>query len=181
MPLEFYYRYAVKHITASGELVTGMDVNVDRVSVAVVDRYGRLKDVKTFWFEEASRKPMRRKKARGIIGMRVNEMLRCLASNGVGTIVLENPDVLGKLKLLWVRRGDRKNGNYNYRVSVFRCSIIEMIAMKAPLYGLKVTYVSPRGTTSSLQHEETMRRYGLDRHTASAYPIAVKHLRGERA
>lgn len=86
-------------------------MNVDRASVAVVDSLGRLRDVKAFWFEEVGRKPAQRRRARSIIGMRVHEMLKYLASRGVGTVVLENPSVLGKLKLMWIRSGDRKHKN----------------------------------------------------------------------
>ena len=35
-------------------------------------------------------------------------------------------------------------------------------------------YVDPRGTTSSREHSEIMRKYSLDKHTASAYLIALK-------
>jgi transposase len=65
-------------------------------------------------------------------------------------------------------------------VSVFRSSVIEMIALKAPLYGIEVKYVDPRGTTSSREHSEVMKRYGLDRHVASAYLIALRGLRHQR-
>ena len=115
---------------------------------------------------------------------------RCRATHrgsatGLGTrhpplffnLFLENPEVLGKLRLLWVRSGDRRHENYNYRVSVFRSSVIEMIALKAPLYGIEVKYVDPKGTTSSREHDDVMRKYRLDRHTTSAYLIALKGLK----
>ncbi|MEM1813039.1 MAG: hypothetical protein QXT01_03520, partial [Sulfolobales archaeon] len=34
----------------------------------------------------------------------------------------------------------------------------------------------PRGTSSSQEHCFVMEKHGLDRHTASAYLIALKHL-----
>jgi hypothetical protein len=92
-------------------------------------------------------------------------------------LFLENPEVLGKLKLLWVRSGDRSNENYNYKKSIFRSSVIEMLVLKAPLYGIEAKYVDPKGTTNSEEHDEIMKRYGLDRHTASAYLIALKGLK----
>ena len=49
--------------------------------------------------------------------------------------------------------------------------------MKASLYSIEVKYVNPRGTTNSREHNETMRRYGLDRHTTSAYLIAMKGIK----
>jgi len=62
---------------------------------------------------------------------------------------------------------------------VFRSRVIEMIALKAPLYSIsiEVRYVDPKGTTSSEEHSEAMKRYRLDRHTASAYMIAIKGLK----
>jgi len=52
-----------------------------------------------------------------------------------------------------------------------------MIALKAPLYSIEVKYVNPKGTTNSIEHDEAMKRYRLDRHTASACIIAVKELK----
>ena len=78
---------------------------------------------------------------------------------------------------MWVRSGERKHENYNWSVVTFRNSIIEMIAMKAPLYSIEVKYVDPRGTTNSREHDEAMRKHGLDRHAASAYLIAIKGLK----
>jgi hypothetical protein len=97
-------------------------------------------------------------------------------NHGVKTLFLENPKVLGRLKLVWVRGGDRKHENYNYKVSVFRSSIIEKIALKAPLYSIETKYVNPRGTTNPTKHDETMRKYRLDKHTTSTHPTALKGL-----
>nr|NAZ28239.1 transposase [Caldivirga sp.] len=41
-------------------------------------------------------------------------------------------------------------------------------------------YVNPRGTTNSKEHDEAMKKHGLDRHTASAYLIALKGLTHQR-
>ena len=51
-----------------------------------------------------------------------------------------------------------------------------MIALKAPLYGMKVKYVNPRGTTNSTEHNKFMKEHGLDGHTASAYLVALRGL-----
>ena len=52
-----------------------------------------------------------------------------------------------------------------------------MIAMKAPLYAIRVKYVDPKGTTSSKEHDKIMKKHRLDKHTASAYLIALKGLK----
>ena len=54
---------------------------------------------------------------------------------------------------------------------LIRCIIV--IALK---YGFKTLLTNPRGTTNSKEHNELMRRYGLDRHTASAYLTALRGL-----
>jgi len=149
VPANFYYKHATKYGKPKGNLIGGVDVNVDRINLVIVDGDGGLRDTYTFWFEEASRKGCSKHRAKSIIGMRVHEMLEYAYHHGVKVIFLENPEVLGKLKLLWARSNDRRHENYNYRVSVFRSSIIDMIALKAPLYGIEVKYVDPKGTTSS--------------------------------
>jgi len=62
------------------------------------------------------------------------------------------------------------------RVATFRGRAIEMITMRTPLYSIGVKYVDPRGTTNSKEHNEAMKRFGLDRRTASAYLIARRLL-----
>jgi len=176
VPLDVYYKYMTKHKRNGGKLFGGVDVNADRINLAIVDERGDLRDYKTFWFSETTARGFPKHKAWSIIGMRIHELLDYAYRHGVKTLFLENPEVLGRLKLAWVRGGDRKHENYNYKVSVFRSSIIEKIVLKAPLYSIKVSYVSPRGTTNSVEHDELMRKYGLDRHTASAYLIALRGL-----
>jgi hypothetical protein len=177
VPMDVYYERMARHRRNAGKLVGGVDVNTDRINLAIIDKEGRLIDHKTFWFSETSRKGFSRHSAWSIIGMRIHEMLNYAYHHGVKTLFLENPEVLGRLRLMWVRNGDRKHENYNYKVSVFRSSIIERITMKAPLYSIRVRYVNPKGTTNSTEHDELMKKYGLDRHTASAYLIAIRGLR----
>lgn len=45
------------------------------------------------------------------------------------------------------------------------------MAMK---YGFRVLLVDPKGTTNSEEHDKVMRKYGFDKHVASAYLIAMK-------
>ena len=180
IPIDFYYKHMARAKANNGKLYGGVDVNVDRLNLAIVDSGGNLRDMHTFWFEEASRKGCSRRRARSIIGMRVHEMLEYAYHHGVKTLFLENPEVLGKLRLLWVRSSDRGHENYNYKVSIFRSSVIEMIALKASLYSINVKYVDPKGTTSSREHDDVMRKYRLDKHTASAYLIALRGLRHQR-
>jgi hypothetical protein len=176
VPLDIYYEHMARHKKNSSKLIGGIDVNTDRINLAIVDEGGELIDHKTFWFSEVTARGFPKHRAWSIIGMRIHELLNYAYHHGVKTLFLENPEVLGRLKLAWVRNGDRKHENYNYKVMAFRSSIVERIAMKAPLYSIEVKYVNPRGTTNSTEHDELMKKYGLDRHTVSAYLIALRGL-----
>ncbi len=176
VPLNIYYEHMAKHRRNNGRLVGGVDVNADRFNLAIIDEDGEPIDHKTFWFSEVTARGFPRHRAWSIIGMRVHEMLNYAYNNGVKTLFLENPDVLGRLRLMWIRSGDRNHENYNHKVATFRSTIIEKIVMKAPLYGIEVKYVNPRGTTNSVEHDEAMRKHGLDKHTASAHLTALKGL-----
>ena len=173
---DFYLKHARRYDESKGNLIGGVDVNTDRINLAIVDRDGRLKDVKTFWFPEVTARGYPRRRAWSVIGEKVHELLKYAYHHGVSTIVLENPEVIGRLRLAWIKNGERLHRNYNWKVSVFRNKIIKMIAMKAPIYGLCVSYVNPKNTTHSKEHDDIMTKYGLDRHTASAYIIALKSI-----
>ena len=170
----FYLKHSTRYREPRGGLVGGVDVNADRINLAIVDRKGNLRDYKTFLFAETTARGYPRRGAWSVIGMKIHEMLEYAYHHGVSAIALEGPEVLGYLKSAWMRGDDRSHENYNYKKAVFRSSLIERIAMKAPLYGLSVEFVNPRGTTSSVERDEAMRRYGLDKHTASAYLIALR-------
>jgi len=177
VPLDIYYEHMARHKKNSGKLIGGIDVNTDRINLVIIDEDGELIDHRTFWFSEVTTRGFPRQKAWSIIGMRIHEMLDYAYHHGVKALFLENPEVLGRLRLMWVRNGDRKHENYNHKVAIFRSTIIERITMKAPLYSIEVKYVNPRGTTNSTEHDEIMKKYGLDRHTASAYLIALKGIK----
>jgi len=180
VPMDVYYEHMARHRRNAGKLIGGADVNTDRINLAIIDEDGELIDHKTFWFSETSRKGFSRHSAWSIIGMRIHELLDYAYRHGVKTLFLENPEILGRLKLMWAKSGDRGHENYNHKVMTFRSSIIEKIAMKAPLYGIEVKYVNPRGTTNSTEHDETMKKHGLDRHTASAYLTALRGLKHQQ-
>ena len=113
VPLDFYYKYMTRYKRNPGRLYAGVDVNTDRINLAIVDGKGDLKDIYTFWFREVVARGFPRRKARSIIGMKIHEMLKYAYHHGVRTMFLENPDILGRLKLLWIRNGERLNKNYN--------------------------------------------------------------------
>ncbi len=89
-------------------------------------------------------------------------------------VSLENPEVLGMLKLRWISMGKRANSDYNYKVARFSSSLTEAILDTAWKLGVRTVKVNPKGTTSSNKHKHAMKKYGIDNHMASAYLIALK-------
>ena len=172
---DFYLEVMRRYDQPKGKNVAGVDVNLDRINLAIVNSEGELRDCKTFWFRDVKSRNMPRRKVWSLIGERVHELIKYAYHHGVSRIYLEDLSVLGKLKLLWLKNGRRLNENYNYAVQSFRSRVIEMIKMKAPLYGMKTSYVNP--TNTSKIGEKLMKKLGVDRHTASAYIIALKGLK----
>jgi len=177
VPYQLYHQVMKRYDEPLGDLVAGIDVNVERLDAAILTPGGRLRVVRTFWLDGAVHMGARRKRAWSIIGEVIHRMLSWLYHSGVCTITLENPEVVGYLRYYWIRGGERRGRKWNWKISMFRNNIIERIAWKAPLYAITVKYVDPRGTTHSREHDEAMKRYGLDKHTASAYLIALKGLK----
>jgi hypothetical protein len=134
----------VGHRQNNGRLFGGVDVNTDRINLAIINNDGKLIGRRTFWFQRGDSRGFPRHSAWSVVGMRVHELLDYAYNNGVKTLFLEDPEVLGRLRLVWARNGSKKHENYDHKVSIFRSTIIEKIAMKAPLYGMEVSYVNPR-------------------------------------
>ncbi len=171
---DLYLEVMKRHEKPPGENIAGIDVNIDRINLVVIDRNGDIVWKYTARFPQVTARGFKRKSAWSIIGEAIHGVLKNAYSHGASVVAVENPGVIGYLRYYWIRNGDRKTRNYNYRVSIFRNSIIERIMWKAPLYSLHVVTVKPRGTTSSKEHEYVVKQHGLDRHTASAYLIALR-------
>ena len=177
VPYSLYKEVIKKYDKPLGNLTAGIDVNTDRLNLAIIDSKGVLKNKKTFWFNEIISRGYGKERAWSKINEVIHKLLNYAYNKGVSTIVLENPNVIGYLHYYWINNCERKSRNYNYKVSTFRNSLIERITYKAPLYSMNITYVSPKGTTHSEKHDEIMKEKGLDRHTASAYLIALRYLK----
>lgn len=171
---DFYYKHMVRYKVNHGKFFGGVDVNVDRLNLAIIDVDGKLRDYRTFWFEGLVARGVSKKVRSSVIGNVVHRMLDYAYNNGVFTIVLESSSILGQLKLIWIKSNNRRGKDYNYKVSIFSNDIIEFIKRKAPLYAIRIIEVSPGRTTNSDAHDTIMRKYGLDRHTASAYLIGLR-------
>ncbi|OYT46626.1 MAG: hypothetical protein B6U85_07360 [Desulfurococcales archaeon ex4484_42] len=159
---------------ACGSNIGGIDVNLDRINLAIVSRQGVLLDTYTARFPELKVQGLDYNRRTSIMMNAIHKVLDYAVNHGCSLIVLENQKTLGYLKWVWIKSGKRKNNTWNRRVSLFTTSIIERISWHAPQYGLRVYYANPAYT--SRLAELIAKNLGLDRHTASAYILALEYL-----
>ncbi len=175
IPYELYLEVMRRYNKPRGDNIAGVDVNVERLDAVVIDRHGNILSYKTFWLTEATFMGVRRRRSWSLVGEQIHALLKWLYSQGASVIGLENPEIIGYLRYYWVRNGEGKGTRWNWKVSMFRNSMIERIAWKASLYSMKTVYVNPRNT--GREGEKIGRKLELDKHLGSAYIIAKRALK----
>lgn len=179
VPYEIYSKYYPKFfdINHVHEYVLGFDVNFDRIDVVLIDLEGRLK-----YFEELDMTPFVTqgrywKDARTYVAQWLHRLYNLVAQKyGTFIVAIEDPDVLGLLKLRWIVFGRRLSTDYNYKVMRFSSGLSELIIDVAEKLGIRAVRVDPKGTTNSEEHNRAMKELRLNRHQASAYLIAKRAL-----
>ncbi|MEM4561355.1 MAG: hypothetical protein QW123_00545 [Desulfurococcaceae archaeon] len=173
IPIELYLKH-FRRGEARGDLIAGFDLNSDRVNMVIVDKSGVIRDAKTEWFPEVTSPGYPRNKAMFARLQALSKLIEYAYHHGVGVAVFED---LGRIK----RREFTGSPTANRKISRFakRQLLVHAVVMSLK-YGLKPALVDPRGTSSSHEHRFVMKKYGLDRHTASAYLIALRYLQDEK-
>jgi hypothetical protein len=90
IPTDFYYKHITRYREPKGSLIGGIDVNVDRLNLAIIYEKGNLWDCKTFWFSEVAARGFSRRSARSIIGAKIHEMLSYAYHHNVKTFFRES-------------------------------------------------------------------------------------------
>ncbi len=151
-------------------LIAGFDLNSDRLNLVVIDKGGGAITIKTFWYSDVTRPGFPKEKARALRLNALSQALNFLSRIGVDYVVYEDLFLVKKRKFTRSRSGNRK---------VSRFAKMQMLihgVIKALRVGFNVVLVNPKGTTNSEEHDRVMRKKGFDKHTASAYLIALKGL-----
>jgi len=170
IPTQLYLKYFKKG-EARGRLIAGFDLNSDRVNLVIIDEHGKIVDVKTAWFPEVTSHGFPREKAKAL---RLNALARLLEycyRHGVSAVVFENLLSVKRKRFTRSKKANRKITRSAKK------QLIQHGVVMALKHGFRVLLVDPKGTTNSREHGEIMKRFGLDRHTASAYLIALRGLR----
>jgi len=175
VPLNLYLKHFSTPKRRGYGLVAGLDLNSDRINMVVVDNDGKIVSLKSVRFPQVVRHGFPKNKARDIRLKSLKKLLLFARSIGADYVAFENLFLVKKRSKTSAPLGNRK-------ITLFakRQLLIHGILMALKL-GLQPILGNPKGTTSSKEHDEIMKRKGLDKHTASAYIIACKALKMARS
>ena len=138
--------------------------------VVVVSKEGEIIANKTWWYSDVTRPGFPKGKARALRLNALSESLNFLSRIGVDYVVFEDLFLVKRRRFTRSKSGNRKVSRFAKKQLLIHGVI------KALRLGFNVVLVNPKGTTNSEHHDRIMREKGFDRHTASAYLIALKGL-----
>ncbi|MGB9729993.1 MAG: hypothetical protein ACP5IZ_04915 [Thermoprotei archaeon] len=151
-------------------LIAGFDLNSDRLNVIVTSKDGKVIAIKIFWYSYVTRPGFPKEEAKALRLNALSEALEFLSRIGVDYVVFEDLFLVKKRKFTRSKSGNRKVSRFAKK------QLLTHGVIKALRLGFNVILVNPKGTTNSEDHDKVMREKGFDRHTASAYLIALKGL-----
>ncbi|MCD6488922.1 MAG: IS200/IS605 family accessory protein TnpB-related protein [Desulfurococcales archaeon] len=170
IPIELYLKYFRKGVARSN-LLASFDLNSDRINMVIADRLGFIRDVKTEWFPEVTSYGFPRNKANTLRLQALAKLLDYAYHHGVGTVVFEDLERIKKRRYRRSRTANRKITRFPKR------KLLEHGIVMTMRYDFKVYLVNPAYTSKI--GEKLGRELGLDRHTASAYALALRVIQPE--
>ncbi|MEM0374075.1 MAG: hypothetical protein QXV69_06660 [Sulfolobaceae archaeon] len=170
VPLWLYLKHFSSPKPTGYGLVAGLDLNSDRLNVVVINKDGRVIAKRTWWYSEVVSHGFPKEKARALRLSALSEALGFLSRIGVDYVVFEDLFLVKRRKFTRSKSGNRKISKFAKKQMLIH-GVIKSLRL-----GFNVVLVNPKGTTNSEKHDRVMRGKGFDRHTASAYLIALKGL-----
>ncbi|MGC9112885.1 hypothetical protein [Acidilobus sp.] len=170
VPLWLYLKHLSSPKPAGYGLIAGLDLNSDRLNVVAINKDGEIAAFKTWWYSEAVSHGFPEERAKALRLNAMSRALAFLARIGVDYVTFED---------LFLVKGRRFTGSRSANRKITRFAKRQMLThgvIKALRLGFNVILVDPKATTNSEDHNRVMREKGFDRHTASAYLIALKGL-----
>ena len=171
VPLHLYLKHFSLPERRGYGLVAGLDLNSDRVNMVVTDSSGRIVAMRTAWFPELTLHGFPKENARDTRLKKLKELLSYAGRIGVDYVAFENLFEVKKRGKVWSPSGNRKVTRFAKK------QLLQHGLLMTLKLGLTPILVDPKGTTHSHEHEEVMKKRGLDRHMASAYIVACKGLK----
>jgi len=170
IPLWLYLKHFSSPKPVGYGLIAGFDLNSDRLNVVVISKDGEIIANKTWRYSDVTRPGFPKGKAMALRLNALSESLNFLSRVGVDYVIFEDLFLVKRRKFTRSKSGNRKVSRFAKRQMLIHGVI------KALRLGFNVVLVNPKGTTNSEGHDRIMREKGFDRHTASAYLIALKGL-----
>jgi len=170
IPLWLYLKHFSSPKPVGYGLVAGFDLNSDRLNVVVVNEEGKVIAIKTFWYSDVTRPGFPKGKAMALRLNALSQALIFLSRVGVDYVVFEDLFLVKNRRFTRSMSGNRKVSRFAKRQMLIH-GVIKSLRLD-----FNVVLVNPKGTTNSEDHDKVMREKGFDRHTASAYLIALKGL-----
>ena len=170
IPLWLYLKHFSSPKPNGYGLFAGFDLNSDRLNVVVVNEEGKVVTKKTWRYSDVTRPGFPKGKAMALRLNALSQALIFLSWIGVDYVIFEDLFLVKKRKFTRSKSGNRKVSRFAKRQLIIH-GVIK--ALRLCFY---VVLVNPKGTTNSEGHDKVMREKGFDRHTASAYLIALKGL-----
>ena len=170
IPLWLYLKHFSSLKPNGYGLIAGFNLNSDRLNVVVVSKDGKVVTKKTWWYSDVTRPGFPKGKAMALRLNALSQALNYLLRIGVDYVAFEDLFLVKKRKFTGSKSGNRKVSHFAKKQLLIH-SVIKSLRL-----GFNVVLVNPKGTTNSEEHDRVMREKGFDRHTASAYLIALKGL-----
>jgi len=164
IPINLYVKYmgsAITNASSNALLLAGFDFNIDRVCMAIIDSTGRLRDTKTVFFSNAVNTP--REVSETMREEALAELVKYAVTHGVKYLVVEDLERPHRVK--------GKVGKWALR------QYIQHLRVLAKRLNLDIIEVNP--AYSSIDAIGIALAQGLDKHTASAYLIAMRGLKNQ--
>jgi len=170
IPLWLYLKYFSSPKPNGYGLIAGFDLNSDRLNVVVINKESSIVTTKTWWYSEVVSHGFPKGKAMALRLNTLSRTLNFLSRVGVDYVVFEDLFLVKNRRFTRSRSGNRKITRFAKK------QLLTHGVIKSLRLGFNVMLVNPKGTTNSEDHDRIMREKGFDRHTASAYLIALKGL-----
>jgi len=171
VPIELYLKYFIRG-KAKGTLIAGFDLNSDRINMVIVDKPSIIRDVKTEWFPEVTSHGFPRNKAHTIRLQALAKLLDYAYHHGVCIVLFEDLNRIKGRRYTRSKTANRKIARFPKR------KLLEYAIVMALKYEFKVYLMNPAYTSKLGKKLGT--ELGLDKHTASAYVLALKYLGGSK-
>jgi IS605 OrfB family transposase len=147
------------------DLVTGIDVNIDRIAVSILTKQGNLLESKTFYCHEMEYVKSNRRS--NISGEVAKDIIQYLLTWNVGAMFLEDITLI---------QDHDTNKRFNRLVHSFaKTKIQKAIISRGIKFGFKIKKVNP-AYTSVIGRFKYSQKYGLSVHEAAAFVIGRRGL-----